>query len=194
MTLCLTWIRTIGDTRELVMATDSRLSGACVWDCGPKIIPMPRSDFAMCFAGDTQYAYPLILQIVSAISQHTKSRSRAMDLYDLKGHTLRVFNSLRSLITGLPTGKTLSELMNASITLAGYSWKKKDFAIWVLHPDTISGKFEFRTVKNLAITGDYVKEAKARLYAKLRVHSRASLKLIVEPGLYMLLRFQKAAV
>jgi hypothetical protein len=26
------------------------------------------------------------------------------------------------------------------------------------------------------------------------VHSRASLKLIVEPGLYMLLRFQKAAV
>jgi len=51
MTLCLAWIRAVDQTTELVIATDSRLRSGCAWDCGPKLLPMPRSDLATCGRG-----------------------------------------------------------------------------------------------------------------------------------------------
>jgi hypothetical protein len=97
-----------------------------------------------------------------------------MDISDLKGHTLRVFNALKESIANLPAGVTLSDLMNATITMAGYSWKSKKFAIWALHLDNHE-EFQFKTVRQIAITGDYVREAKLRLAAKLNPKGRSGL-------------------
>jgi hypothetical protein len=133
MTLALAWVRSVGKTRELLMATDSRLRFGCAWDCGPKILLLPRSDVVISFAGDTFYAYPLMLQLSSAIAHYGRSRTRALDVFDLKGHALRVFNEMRSLIYELPRGQEQPEIPDTRFILAGYSWKKKKFAIWVLH-------------------------------------------------------------
>ena len=46
----------------LVFATDSRLRMGEAWDMGLKLLNLGRSDCLLCFAGDTQRAYPLILQ------------------------------------------------------------------------------------------------------------------------------------
>ena len=64
------------------------------WDQSPKIITLPRSDCAICFAGETIYAYPLMIQLYFAIDSYTRSRQRAMDLHDLRGHVLNVLNDL----------------------------------------------------------------------------------------------------
>jgi hypothetical protein len=50
------------------------------------------------------YAYPIMLQAVSAVSQHPKLLSRALDIEDLKGHLLRILNGMTSLVHNLPIG------------------------------------------------------------------------------------------
>ncbi|MFI5091108.1 MAG: hypothetical protein ACHP7P_13715 [Terriglobales bacterium] len=164
------------------MASDSRLRFGCAWDCGPKVLLMPRSDVAICFAGDTFYAYPLMLQLSSAIAHYGKSRSRALDVFDLKGHTLRVFNKMRSLISDLPSGRESPDPPDTRFILGGYSWKKKKFAIWVLHFNAYSKAFVFHPVtpwrasgrKQVAIEGDHVPEAKKLLIEKLRAAGKIS--------------------
>jgi hypothetical protein len=45
------------------------------------------------------YAYPIILQMQSAVAQHPKLLSRAMGITDLKGHLLRILNVWLGLFT-----------------------------------------------------------------------------------------------
>lgn len=126
------------------MATDSRLRCGRAWDVAPKILTLPRTDCAICFAGDTDDAYPLMLSMSAAIGDYPKSRSRGMDIFDVKGHTLRVFNHLRSFVSDLPRGQAAADPPNADFVFGGHSWRKKRFAIWLLHYDSHLCKFTFR--------------------------------------------------
>ena len=99
MTLAMAWLRVVGQSEELVFASDSRLGGGNRWDCCPKILSLPRSDALICFAGRTEYAYPLALQLARAIELYPASHDRRVDLFDLKGHCVRMFNQMRGLIT-----------------------------------------------------------------------------------------------
>jgi len=177
MTLAVAWIRRIRDVEELVIATDSRLRFGCAWDCCPKTFPLPRGDAAICFAGGTMYAYPLLLQIRSAVEFHRRSLNRAQDLTDLKGHLLRVMNDMCSQIDDLPVGQTDPERPDAYFLLGGYSWKHHRFVLWTIHFDAHLKKFTFRPAKPwpgvkgkrlFAIVGDCVDEAKRRLVALLK--------------------------
>ena len=68
MTLCIAWIRQENDNQELVFATDSMLTGGGeTWKHGVKLFELPRKDCLLCFAGDTDKAYPLILNLISSI-------------------------------------------------------------------------------------------------------------------------------
>jgi hypothetical protein len=100
-----------------------------------------------------------------------------MDIHELKGHTLRVFDNLWSHISDLPNGRKVPDPANASFIFGGYSWRKKRFAIWLLHFDKHIGKFTFRTAsrwrqgnyaKQIMFAGDNIKEAKTRLAELLR--------------------------
>src|ERR1700743_3358333 len=92
MTLGMAWVRVVGGVRELVIASDSRLSGGQYWDGNPKIMLLPRSDAVLSFAGQTRDAYPLMLQAYNAIKMYPLAEKRALDLADLKGHLVRVFD------------------------------------------------------------------------------------------------------
>src|SRR5574341_676533 len=105
MTLAIAWVRQLKGVEELIFASDSRLSAGQDWDCCPKIIPLLRSDSAICFAGDTNNAYPSMLQLQHALEIYPKARSRAMDIHDFKGHVLRVLNNMRDFISDLPKGQ-----------------------------------------------------------------------------------------
>lgn len=159
------------------MATDSRLRGGRAWDVAPKILTLPRTDCAICFAGDTNDAYPFMLSMASSIGDYPKSRSRGMDIHDVKGHTLRVFNHLRTFITDLPHGQKFPDPPGAEFIFAGYSWRKRKFAIWLLHYDSNLNRFTFRPAstwrggtgnKQIMFAGDYIEDAKKRLVEVLR--------------------------
>jgi len=175
VTISLAWVRKIGRVHELVLASDSRLAFGARWDCCPKILALPRRDAVLCFSGNTMYAYPVLLQVVAAVSQHPKLLSRGMDLYDLKGHLLRVLNSMVSLVHDLPTGTSTDP--DTTFLLAGWSWKRNRFKVWLLHYDASIRRFTFKAAnrwtglnkdKVLGFTGDYKDEYKARLVALLR--------------------------
>src|SRR5258708_12301847 len=131
MTISLAWVRNVGTTKELVVGSDSRLSFGCRWDCCPKVLALPRGDAVMCFAGNTMYAYPVMLQSIAAISQHPRLLSRGMDLYDLRGHLLRVLNSMVALIHDLPTG--VENRPDTTFLLGVWSWRPNQFKFWLFH-------------------------------------------------------------
>jgi len=175
MTLSLVWLRKLSEVEELVVVTDSRLSFGCRWDCCPKLIALPRNDAAICFAGDTMYAYPIMLQAIAAVSQHPKLLSRALDLEDLKGHLLRILNSMTSLVHDLPQG--VNSEPETTFILAGWSWKRSRFVAWLLHYDAHIKRFTFRPVRRWTgnnkaklffVIGDYTDEFKKRLVNLLK--------------------------
>ncbi|WP_152970874.1 hypothetical protein [Rhizobium ecuadorense] len=181
MTLGIAWLRTVGGVRELVITSDSRLSGGQFWDANPKIMLLPRSDAILSFAGSTSDAYPLMLQAYNSIRMHPPASSRALDLEDLKGHLIRMFKHSRSFISGLPHGQKVPDDPDALFMLSGYSWKNKAFRVWTLHYDRSIHGFTFRPAKEwggqtagsaklIAYTGDDdpVQAAKAKLVSLLR--------------------------
>lgn len=185
MTLGMAWLRTVGDVRELVIASDSRLSGGQYWDANPKIMLLPRSDAVLSFAGSTSDAYPLMLQAYNSIRMHPPASSRALDIEELKGHLIRMFNHSRSFISGLPHGQKVPDDPKALFMLSGYSWKNKKFRVWTLHYDRSISGFTFRPAKEwggqsegsaklIAYAGDEVpvQKAKAELVNLLRDRSK----------------------
>jgi len=120
-----------------------------------------------------------MLQAVAAISQHAKLLNRGIDLEELKGHLLRVLNSMVLLIHDLPHG--VENVPDTTFLLAGWSWRRNQFKMWLLHYDASIRKFTFRPAgrwrslnkqKELAFTGDYKSEYKERLIALLRKKSK----------------------
>lgn len=191
MTLSFAWVRDVATVRELVIATDSRLRAPFTWDCCPKILPLPRNDSAVCFAGATYLAYPIMLQMQHVLRLHPKTLSRATDLYDLKGYILQVMNGMRRQMHELPSDPSAVGEEHTFFILAGYSWRRADFAIWTLHFDKSIDAFTFRPAtpwpgveghRLLAVVGDRVPEAKTRLAEVLRsVGKRTSGGLDMEP-------------
>jgi len=90
---------------------------------------LPRSDCALCFAGDTADTYPLMVQMAYAIAAHEPSRERSMDIARVKAHLLRLFTDL---VRSLKTPAVPFKSDDAQFLFAGYSWLKKDFRIWTI--------------------------------------------------------------
>jgi hypothetical protein len=78
MTVALAWVAQRNDgLQHLYLASDSRLCGARI-DAAPKILTLPRSDCALCFAGDTHATYPMMLQIANAIGPTSPRENGAL--------------------------------------------------------------------------------------------------------------------
>ena len=133
MTITAAWLRSIGGVRELVLAADSRLTGGYCWDACPKLLPLPRGDCALSFAGDTGFAYPVMLQIASAVRMYPKARHRSQDLFDFKGKVLEIINEMRTHIHSAVPAEAAPGEEQTFLLLAGYSWRESTFAIWTLH-------------------------------------------------------------
>lgn len=144
MTLGAIWERSVKNTTELIVLSDSRLTGGRSWDCNPKIVLLPRSDAVISFAGSTDDAYPLILQAINSINMHAPALTRAMDITDLKGHLVRIFTHTQKFLHSFSSDKTLNHPPEAILVLSGYSWKKNRFYIWELHFDENINSFTFR--------------------------------------------------
>ncbi len=174
MTIAVGWLRRLERVQELVVCTDSRLGGYGRWDCGPKLIALPRQDSVLAFAGHTLYAYPFMLQTVAAVSQHPRVMSRALDLAQLKGHLVRVLNHMVSSIRDLPTP---NEVPDVQFLLSGWCWRRARFVGWEIHFDPSIGRFTHRTLRHwsgannekfMFFIGDLFESYKARLVDLLR--------------------------
>lgn len=173
MTLCAAWIRGDGRSkRQLMLATDSRLTGGRIWDAAPKIVMLGRTDCAVAFAGATDDAYPLMLQAQNTIAANVTLRDRRVDLYDLKGHLLRVLNQCSVALQPM-TGQARHDVR---FVFGGWSWARLRFTIWqfiytrqgfqasVIRPWRF-GEHQY------VFMGDNTDEARGRLFALMSERS-----------------------
>ncbi|MCD4671257.1 MAG: hypothetical protein K8R77_01225, partial [Anaerolineaceae bacterium] len=126
MTLCIAWIRQDGDKRELVMATDSRLTGGESWDSGVKLFELPRQDCLLCFAGATARAYPLILNTISSLKFDKQLASPHTDIHEVLEYLIQLFSGLVAEIREA-VGNSDEIRAEAEFLFGGWSWKKQQF-------------------------------------------------------------------
>jgi hypothetical protein len=172
MTIGVAWIAKRSDGREdLYLASDSRTRGNRVFDLSPKLLPLPRSDSALCFSGSATIAYPLMLQVSAAIAAHGPAKDRNMDIGELVAHLLAVLTDTASKITEEMDPFTAHD---PEFIFAGYSWRAKDYRIWTISFDEKSKEFRAResanfhaSLRKVAFTGDYARQFRGQLTKKL---------------------------
>src|SRR6185295_992555 len=125
MTLCIAWIRQEKENQELVFATDSMLTGSGeTWKHGVKLFELPRKDCLLCFAGDTDKAYPLILNLISSIKFDQKIMNQHTDLRHVLEYLCGNFTSI---INSIDYQRENLELYNpftaAKFIFGGWNWK-----------------------------------------------------------------------
>lgn len=127
MTIAASWVRKVNNCEELIFISDSRLCGGHRWDECPKLTTLPGSNCVLAFAGDTSYAYPMMMQIRQAMSGYGRIESRSMDIADINGHVLNHANHLMSSIYDLADPDYIPD---NEFIFGGYSWVEKRFRIW----------------------------------------------------------------
>lgn len=187
MTLVVAWTRKTKEGQELWVMSDSRLSGGKIWDYGPKIFGIGRSDAVMAFAGDTAWSYPLIAQIVSYVESFVNLRDRAIDFIDAQDQIIKMLNESLTFVSEA-VDQSL-ERPDCSFILAGYSARRKEFVVnkIVFHSNRL--QFEVRSARKiagelLAVIGDNnpVSAISRRISEKERQQGDTTFKLDMTPS------------
>lgn len=138
MTLCVSWIRKVNNNEELIFATDSCLSGGERWHSGVKLFELPRKDCLICFAGETNRTYPLILNLISSIKFDEHLLNTNTDTVEVLEYLSTLFTSLCNSITGYAPQTFEEALGEFEFLFGGWSWKQSKFKLWKL-------KYKFET-------------------------------------------------
>jgi hypothetical protein len=173
MTIAMMWVRElIGGVQELLIASDSRTSCGRRFDACPKVFPLSRGDAALCFAGETDFAYPMMLQVENAINAYRPSRDRARNISHLRGHAKKLLDSMQQAVHFAVDGEDEPDV---EIGLAGYNWAEKRFRMWIFTFSSEERRFVYDTPRwlygrQIAFLGDqeWKTEAKRRLKAILQ--------------------------
>ena len=172
MTIATAWVGTRSDgVSHLYFASDSRTRGGFVFDACPKVFPLPRSDSAICFAGELDWSYPLMVQISNAIAAHQPSRTRHLDVAQLKDHLVRIATDL---VASIADSMIEFDATSAAFIFGGYSWRSAQFLVWTLTYDTTRKLFVARPNQNFhvklsqaAFIGDWAGKFRSRLHKAL---------------------------
>jgi len=117
------------------MIADSRLGGdGRNIDGCPKILPFQRGDIGLCFAGETQVAYPFFQSLFHTSTSFRAAKTRGLDIIEYRPHILKILNALVDIIdTPIPDLR----IPECTFILCGYSWISKSFKMWSIryHPE-----------------------------------------------------------
>ena len=132
MTLCVAWLREVNQEQELIFATDSCLSGGERWHSGVKLFELSRKDCLICFAGDTNRTYPLILNLITSIKFDEHLSNSHTDIAEVLDYLTNLFTTLCHSITDYGTREFESMLGDFQFLFGGWSWKANAFRLWKL--------------------------------------------------------------
>lgn len=205
MTVSAAWIRKIHNCEELVFISDSRLCGGHRWDECPKLTTLPGDNSVLGFAGDTEYAYPMMMQVRQAMSGYTRIESRAMDVVDINGHILNHINHLMHSVYDLADPNYVPD---NEFIFGGYSWVDKKFKLWRYYYNKTEQCFEKDSGKNhrimtciggnIVVIGDQRENFKKELRNLLRekyaddLETKKDLCLDMEPFQALCMMLKKA--
>ena len=193
MTIAASWVRKVNNCNEMIFISDSRLCGGHRWDECPKLATLPGSNCVLAFAGDTDYAYPMMMQIRQAMSGYRRIETRAMDITDMNGHVLKHINHLMNTVYDLADPAYIPDV---EFIFGGYSWVEKNFKIWryyyhksdkIMVKDGNPHRILSNVEGNIVVIGDQHEKFKEELRLVLRekygsdVYQLSGLSLDMEP-------------
>jgi hypothetical protein len=182
VTLVTAWVRRIKTVEELVVASDSRLTGGLTWDAGPKLFPLNRGDAVLAFAGDTAFAYPVLLQIMRSMDDFESAANRSVPLEEMKGHLERIVTGLLQKIDDFPGTKLEADFQ---LLLVGRSVRAPKWRLWTSHIEEQSREFRFHPPSSTSVgavfLGDGSKAARKLLGDRLRPKRGDTIRLNWEP-------------
>ncbi|MES2299748.1 MAG: hypothetical protein V4582_22100 [Pseudomonadota bacterium] len=139
MTIAAAWVRTLeSGAEELVFCSDSRLSNGKRFDHCQKTFRFARSDAAICFAGGTDWAYPMIVAAINAADVHLPSQTRALGLAKFKSHVVNILNQMQREVHNFVRGENVPDV---TFLFGGYDWWNKEFRIWRIEFNEASNTF-----------------------------------------------------
>jgi len=139
MTIAAVWVRTLeSGAEELIFCSDSRLCNGKRFDQGQKTFRFERGDAAICFAGGTDWAYPMIVSAVKAAEIHFPTKTRALSISKFKSHLIRILNQMQDEVHTYVKGE---EIPDVTFIFGGYDWLKKSFRIWSIKFEKREGCF-----------------------------------------------------
>lgn len=135
MTISIAWVRREGTTAELIMASDSRLSGGGHIDHCQKVYSLPREDCGIAFCGSTLITYPFISQLINSIVEYKKVFDRAVDFVHFRGRVVALLNRFISHHEDIDRSELVDDLRDTSFLFCGWSWRLNDFQIAQIYFD-----------------------------------------------------------
>lgn len=133
MTIAAAWVRTLENgAEELFFCSDSRLSNGKRFDHCQKTFRFNRTDAAICFAGRTDWAYPMIIAAIKAADLHAPSQTRSLTLSKFKSHLLNLINQMQREVHNFAQGEDIPEV---TFLFGGYDWWNKSFRLWRIEFD-----------------------------------------------------------
>lgn len=139
MTIAIAWVRTLDSgAEELFFCSDSRLSNGKRFDHCQKTFRFNRTDAAICFAGRTDWAYPMIIAAIKAADLHVPSQTRSLTLQKFKAHLLNILNNMQREVHNFAQGENVPEV---TFLFGGYDWWAKSFRLWKIKFDPTSSSF-----------------------------------------------------
>ncbi len=130
MTLCVAWLREENNEQELVFATDSCLTGGERWNSGVKLFELPRKDCLICFSGETNRTYPLLLNLITSIKFDEHLSNTYTDITEILDYLTRLFTNLCQSINDYGTQNFEGVLGSFQFLFGGWSWKANKFKLW----------------------------------------------------------------
>ncbi len=139
MTIAAAWVRTLENgAEELFFCSDSRLSNGKRFDHCQKTFRFNRTDAAICFAGRTDWAYPMIIAAIKAADLHIPSQTRALTLSKFKAHLLNLLNQMQREVHNFAKGENVPDV---TFLFGGYDWWDKSFRLWRIEFDPKTSSF-----------------------------------------------------
>lgn len=180
MTIAVAWVRDVKGCDELILVTDSRLSGdGRTFDACTKAIALPRTDCAIAFAGYSGHAYPMMQQLSNAIAAHGPLQRGSLEITALKSHALKIFDSMAELILSSERlSSPVETFPEANFLFGGYCWKSKKFEIWTTLFSQSEQKFIAhppKAVRRIEHTGKYVLSASRSLSSRERIEGKIAI-------------------
>lgn len=127
MTLIAAWVRKNANLRELVLASDSRLSGGESWDTCPKIVALPRPATAVAMSGDATAAYAFLLHAINTCHLMDGHASGRADIGYLANKLRALYAENRAHVFDLPAGQQKPDRVALNVVLVGWSWRNLCF-------------------------------------------------------------------
>lgn len=178
MTISAVWVRTLaGGAEELVFCSDSRLSGGKRLDQCQKIFKFTRTDAAIGFAGETDWAYPMIVAAVTAAELHLPTLTRALSISKFRLHLLNILNQMQKAVHNFMEDENVP---NVTFIYGGYDWCRKRFRVWRIEFSKERRKFisyeryssnRFGSMGQIEFSGDSIWMQKFREKLKWRLQT-----------------------